>query len=115
MDVDFDKRLNETFLFRFVNNVRWDDQDYIIGLENGPSLFQKLSEKKALSYHAHVFSESQDNLYVTNYLLQITYRQNLYKSWFFVNVTPFLNFPRERKFQRTPGLLVRFDTIFGHI
>jgi hypothetical protein len=98
-----------------VNNFFWNDEDYIIRFENGPSFFQKLSKNAALSYHAHVISLNEPNLYVINYITQVSYRELIYKNWLYFQFTPFINFPRERNFHRTPGLIVSFDAVFGHI
>lgn len=35
LDFDFDRRINDFYLFRFVNNFDWNDQDYIITYETG--------------------------------------------------------------------------------
>lgn len=115
LDFDFDKRLTRSHILRFVNNMFWNDQDYFIRLENGPSLFHKISKDKALSYHAHVQSVNEPDFLITNYVLQVSYRQKLYKKWLFMDVTPFVNFPRENNFGRVPGLILGFDAVFGHI
>ena len=115
LDLDFDKRLTRKVILRMVNNVFWNDQDYILRFENGPSLFQKLGRHSALSYHAHVISENEPNFIVTNYILQMTYRRRVYSNWLYMDVTPYMNFPRDRNFVRTPGMIVSFDAVFGHI
>ncbi len=115
LDLDFDRRLSKTFLFRMVNNTFWNDQDYIVRFENGPSLFQKIDEKRALSYHAYIVSVNKPSLVVDNYLLQLTYRQIIYSNWVFMNVTPFLHFPRAENFHRTPGLIIGLDAVFGKL
>ncbi len=115
LDMDFDKRLTRKIILRMVNNVFWNDQDYILRFENGPSLFQKLTKHSALSYHAHVISENEPNFIVTNYILQMTYRRRVYSNWLYMDVTPFTNFPRDRNFVRTPGMIISFDAVFGHI
>ncbi|MBD64559.1 MAG: hypothetical protein CME62_05105 [Halobacteriovoraceae bacterium] len=114
-DLNFDKRLTHKLMLRMMNQAVWTDEDYIITFENGPSLFQTISDRIGLSYHAHVISVNSPNFIVTNYILQATYRQELYGRWLFMNLTPFTNFPRENNFGRVPGFLVRFDAIFGHI
>ena len=115
LNIDFDRGLTRNLLLRMVNDTLWNDTDYTVTFENGPSLFQRIDEKKALQYHAHVITNNKPNFEVSNYLLQITYRQNVYKDWLFMNLTPFVNFPRELNFHRTPGFLFRFDMIFGSI
>ncbi len=115
MDLDFDRRLNEKFLLRLVNNIYWTDETYNLTFENGPSLFQRINKDKAVSYHAHVITENYPVDAVTNYLLQVTYQENLYKNWFFLQISPFINFPRLRNFHRTPGLKIGFEFILGYI
>lgn len=114
-DLDFDKQLNSKWLFRFINNIQWNDNDYIINFQNGPSWYQKLTQNIGLSYNAHVFSSNSPMYAVNNYSLSIGYRQLLYKDWFFWTLTPAINFPRDNNFHRTPSAAVRFEVIIGHI
>lgn len=115
LNIDFDRGLTRKWLLRMVNDTFWNDQDYIMVFENGPSLFYRIDNKRAMSYHAHAITINKPDFVVDNYLLQISYRQNLYKDWMFMSLTPFVNFPREENFHRTPGFLIQLDTIFGHI
>ena len=115
LDFDFDKKLSRKHILRMVNNMFWNDKDYNIRFENGPSLFHQISRHKALSYHAHVITETIPDTLVTNYVLQVSYRQRIYKNWLFMDLTPFINFPRDRNFARTPGFILGFDAVFGHI
>lgn len=115
IDVDFDKSLTRNHILRMVNNFFWNDQDYSIRFENGPSLFHQINEHTALSYHAHVISVNIPDFLVTNYVLQVTYRQRVYSNWLFMDLTPFINFPRSENFARTPGFILGFDAVFGHI
>ena len=114
-DINFDLQLSEKYLLRFVNNIFWNDNSYSVRFENGPSLFHKISNNKALAYHAHVVSINSPNFILTNYILRLSYRQNIYSDWTFIKITPFLNFPRENNFQRVPGMVVGIDALFGHI
>ena len=115
LDLDFYYKLSHKLLFRFANFTRWNDQDYIFELSNGPSLFHKVNEKIALSYNARTVSSNTPSQAVTNYSLSVSYRQLLYKKWFFWTATPLLEFPEEEKFRRTPSFNVRFEMIFGYI
>jgi hypothetical protein len=114
-DLDLNKILNDTWSFRFVNNIQWNDTDYMVNFQNGPTWFQQINEKIAMSYSAHVFTSNQPAFEVSNYSLSVGFRQLLYKNWFFWTLTPALNFPRLNNFHRTPSLSVRFETIIGHI
>lgn len=113
-NMNFERKLSDFNLFRFVNNMTWDDSQNIIEFENGPSFFQKIDKDISLSYHAHIFTENKPGIAVTNYLLQITYKQNIYKNWIFANLSPFLNFPRSNQFQREPGFNIRLNMLIGY-
>lgn len=114
-DLNFDKSLNNEWLLRFVNNIQWNDDDYIVNLQNGPTWFQKISEKIGMSYNAHIFTDNSPKFSVNNYSLSVGYRQLLYKEWFFWTISPALNFPRSERFHRTPSASVRFEVILGYI
>jgi len=114
-DLNFDKELSKNWLFRIVNNMQWNDQDYIVNFQNGPSWFHKVSEKIGMSYNAHVFTASRPIYSIINYSLSIGYRQLLYKDWFFWTLSPAVNFPRVNNFHRTPSATVRFEVVLGYI
>jgi len=111
----FDKKLTSSWLLRMINNIRWNDQDYRILLRNGPTLLHQVTDKIGMSYNAFIVSESSPNSRVEDYVLSIGYRQLLYKTWFFWQVSPFVRFPREEDFHRSPGWVVRFEAIVGNI
>lgn len=115
LNLDFDTRLTRKFLLRMVNDTLWNDTDYVVTFENGPTLFHKLDDKRGLSYSARVITLNKPTFEVDNYLVQLTYRQNVYRDWLFASFTPFLNFPRANNFHRTPGFIIRTDAVFGHI
>lgn len=112
---DYDRNLSRNLLLRMANNVFWNDEDYVIRFENGPSLFQHINRLSALSYHAHVVTINSPSFEVNNYILQMTYRRRLYGKWLFMEMSPFLNFPRSENFHRTPGFVLGLDAIFGHL
>ncbi len=114
-DVDFERKLSDNLKFRFINNMFWDDQSYLVSFKHGPSLFQKIDNKRSLSYHAHFTTVSNPSWFVTNYILQIKYHQLLYKKWLFGSIEPFINFPKDKNFHRTPGLILNLDMIFGDV
>ncbi len=115
LNLDFDRKLSRKYLLRFVNNTFWNDNDYSIKFENGPSIFHQIDNKRAISYHAHVLSVNKPEFVLTDYLLQFSYRQLVYKNWLYLQFSPYIRFPRIKNFYRTPGALLRFEAIFGYI
>ena len=114
-DLNFDRRINPFWLFRFVNNVEWNDIDYKLRFQHGPSFFQKINDRMGLSYNARATLEQNPNLSSQNYQIGVGFRQLLYNKWFFWELSPALNFPREQDFRRTPIATVKFEAIFGRI
>lgn len=114
-DLDFDRSINKNWSFRFQNNIFWNDLDYSIQFTNGPSWFQRITDKIGLSYNFRVNSLNTPTFAVNNYIISVGYRQLLYKNWFFGSLVPAVSFPRENNFHRTPSITLRFDAILGSI
>jgi hypothetical protein len=115
-NLDFDRKLDDPkYLLRFINKIRWTDLDYSITLTNGPSLFHNIDDRKGLSYNFFVISINEPEYNVANYVANISYRQDLYKGWFFWELTPQVEFPRARNFHRTPSFTVKFEVVLGSL
>ena len=98
-----------TYLYReiFISNS--------FAFRNGPSLFHKLALHKAIAFHIHMNSVNEPQWEVSSYTIQASYRQRIYKDWLFLQVTPFLNFPRTNNFFRNPGLFLEVEGVFGYV
>lgn len=114
-DLNFSKKLSNKWVYRFFNNLYWNDQDYIVNFTNGPSWFQTINEKIRFSYNLRVNSSNSPTFAVNDYSASIGYRQLLYKKWFYWTIVSAVNFPRIKSFHRTPSLAIRFDVILGSI
>lgn len=116
LNLDFDRPLeNKDFLFRFVNKAFWNDQDYLIEYTNGPSLYQNLNDISGLSYHFNIITNQSEITEVVNYLTRVSYRRLLYKNWFFGEISPQLEFPKEFNFHRTPSIAFKLELVMGAI
>ncbi len=112
---DLDRRLSDSWLFRLDNRLDWAEEDGTYKLQTGPVMLQKVSDQIAMTYSAKAYFEDEPQWAVNNYTLAINFRQLLYKEWFFWQIGPYLNFPREDSFHRTPGATIKFEAIFGRI
>lgn len=52
---------------------------------------------------------------VDEYRSELTYRARVYRPWIFVELTPYLTFPRQHGFESTPGVRVGLDLFFGGV
>ena len=115
-NLDFDNKVNLDLLLRMVNRVDWSEKnDNIITLTNGPSLFHTIDKSKGFSYHAHVTSLNNPSLNVNKYAAAISYRQLLYKNWFYWELGPSVSFHRDNNFHRKPAFTVEFEVVLGDI
>ena len=114
-ELPFDYQINKSLLLRLVNNIKWEDVSYIMKFSNGPVLFQKIDEKRALSYSAIIQSSNTPEFQVDDYQLGINFRQKLYKEWFYGEMGPTTNFPRSLNFHRNPAFHIKFEIVIGNV
>lgn len=55
------------------------------------------------------------NQFMEEYRSELTYRSRIYRPWIFIEITPYLSFPRDRGFDSTPGLRIGLDLFFGGV
>ena len=112
--VDLERELPRNLFFRASHEWIWRKQvdGYVYAF-----LFmvgQPISPRKALEYEwVNVFATKPANT-LNEVALRARYRQRIWRDWFFFEVTPQYRFPRDRSFKATPGVLFRFDLIFGN-
>lgn len=115
-NLDFDRNFDDSkYLLRLINRVRWNDQDYLVEFTNGPSFFHTIDANKGISYHLHAVTLNSPDPNISNYIARISYRQLLYKNWFFGELSPQLEFPRLKNFHRTPSFAIKFEVVMGTI
>ncbi len=52
---------------------------------------------------------------INNYVTQLTFRQNIFRKWFFYQLSPGVNFSKSHDFKANYSFFARFDIIFGEI
>lgn len=113
--LDTDHTFSEELLFRFSNNVDWRISQKDFGTSHGPGLFQKLSDKEALSYSAGLSTVVDEGIwFLAGYTVAVTYRRNLYRDIAYVDFTPGVDFPKIWSFRRTPFIFVQLELLFGN-
>lgn len=110
-----DLKLSEKLLLRIENAFSWTDLRDTIRSTHGPSLFLKLSSRRAISFNAKAFGISRPTYFINNYSLSSTYRQLIYKRWLFFEMTPALSFPSSNDFERIASIFFKIETVFGSI
>lgn len=113
LSVDFDRRISDLFLLRIVNESAWTDENDTISSSHGPSLFQKISLRRAISYNFRFNYLNRPNYRIDNYSASISYRQNISKSWLFYELVPQINFARIRNFKSNLGIALKTEFSIG--
>lgn len=111
--LDANRQLRENLVFRWTNQQQWTDIDQTLRTWHGPSFFQKLSDRRYISYFSRLFTRSRPNFQAENLRLGVSYRQMAYKNWFFYELTPFIDFPKEQNFISSPGVLLKLEATIG--
>lgn len=111
--VDYDIPLAENYLFRFSNTGTWTDKADITRSSHGPQLFQTLSKRRSISYSLSANFSSEIGYRIENYLLQLDYRQLIYKKWIYYDLIPSINYPKENGFKKVLGIALKLEILFG--
>ena len=103
---DFDYVLDDKYLFRTRTELTRAEDFEGLPFSHELSLFKNIEDVIGLGAKARVDSYTQDSRALTDYLLQLTYRQRIKHSWFILEFSPFVKFQEEHDFSTNPGMLV---------
>ena len=112
--IDLERPLPRQLFFRASSSLIW--KEHIKGYLYAVSFAvgQPLSRSKALDYEWVNIFQTRPVHVLTEVDVRIRYRQRLWRDWFFFEIAPQYRFPRNRDFEAVPGVVFRFDMIFGN-
>lgn len=112
--VNSDHAYSEDFLFRFLNEVRWQILRKNFTTNHGPTWLHSVSDDDAFIYAGTMQTVVENSAwYTTNYRLAVNYRRNIYKQWFYLDIIPGIDFPKVWSFRRTPFITFQIELLFG--
>ncbi len=76
-------------------------------------LFQYLSSRRVLSYEWINDFQTEPNNRLEETVLQIRYRQRIWRNWIFYEVSPRVSFPRDEGFPSIPGIALKLEAVIG--
>lgn len=112
--LDLDRPINNDFLIRYENDVTWTNASDQFIFFSGPTFLHQLNDNRGLSYGAKVLGQSKPTWFVDDYRLDLTYRQLLFRKWFFVEFNPYVHFPKEKHWDSRLGFNLRFEVVVGN-
>ena len=78
--------------------------------------YQNLSELSAIAYSAYANGKPEAEVSLLDYGLEVRYRRQFLRDWFFVEFLTYLSWPREfvsESREPTPGIGIEFEMQFG--
>ena len=111
--LDFDRRLDEDWLFRTTSRARYLDSKDRIDLLQQFSLFQKYNDRVGFGYDLGVRVDDDPDWDADQYFAQFRARFRAYKKWLFVELKPELLFREEDDYSASFRFSLRADIVFG--
>lgn len=113
-ELDFNRLLWELWAMRVRSDVRYREAKERINANQYFSFFQRLSEKRGMTYEFAIFASDDTEWGVRSYRLLVGYRQLVYKDWLYLEVMPELAFKDENDYDVTPGIRLRVEAFIGN-
>ncbi|MFN3696674.1 MAG: hypothetical protein ACK4VO_04465 [Pseudobdellovibrio sp.] len=111
-DLNFYVKLNNEFALIFPNEFEYQDRIHKFFSSNGISLEHDLSSKSALSYGLIFDSNNRESYHLESYDISVSYKRIIYKNILDMQLTPHLEFQKERRFKGAIGFIASFGLRF---
>lgn len=110
--LELNRKITDKDLFRVSTFARWTNESDQFELSQVFSMYHTLSKRRAVSYFAGVYGESEPAVYATHYLLGLTYRQNIHKDFLFVELIPQIKYEKINDFHAEHSIILRLEMVF---
>ncbi|VAX30321.1 hypothetical protein MNBD_NITROSPIRAE02-1337 [hydrothermal vent metagenome] len=111
--IDLERPVSNRFFFRTTADGSWFEHRDGFFYNLNLYVFQSLSSRRVLSYEwINDFQTRPDNR-LEEILLQMRYRQKIWRNWIFYEVSPRVTFPRDEGFSSIPGIALKLEAIIG--
>ncbi len=110
---DFERTLSDNLLLRVINESTWLDESDEITASHGPTLFQRLSSRRVVSYNIRANYTNRPQYQLDAYVFNLVYRQNISKGWLFYEIVPTISFPRSYNFKSRLALAAKIECLIG--
>ena len=111
--LDLERPVSARFFFRTTVDGSWFEHRDGFFYNLNLYVFQYLSSRRVLSYEwINDFRTRPDNR-LEEIVLQMRYRQKIWRNWIFYEVSPRVTFPRDEGFSSIPGIALKLEAIIG--
>jgi len=110
---DLERPVSEKFFFRSTLQGAWTQEvENIYHYSLAFNLRQILTPRRVVQYElVNGFETDKDSLKEIRATLR--FREKIWRDWMFFEVAPYASYRRDHDFDFLPGILVRFEMIFG--
>ena len=116
---EVDRALSDTVSVRLASEIQYSEElnedGRGLGLFQGANLFLRQSDKAAWNLGAGAAGFTKPEARVDSYRCYVRYRRQVWRPWLFVEVEPFVLWPRDQGYQGVNGVTVRLETLFGRL
>jgi hypothetical protein len=108
----FIRKFNEDYQLEQLNSLVWTDEKDVYELRHSLTLYQNLSEKKALSYALGANAKLSPTFSYNSYDASVSYRMLLHSNWLYGTSTVGAEFPKALNFKDDKFVQLRLDAFF---
>jgi hypothetical protein len=91
----------------------WSEESRGVDWSQGFSAWHSFSTRRAIGLEWLTEGFTDPRLSVEKHRLSFKYRRRVARDWLFIQVGPFIELPRKRDFEPTPGITFQVETVFG--
>jgi hypothetical protein len=112
--LDFNYSIAPKLLLRLSNWAKWETDIRAFKSGSNLTLYQYISEKKAINYSTGMSQTHAPYTYINNSYISIAYRQNILKKWLFYEINTEINWDEAPETTRTrdTGITLRLEVLF---
>lgn len=111
--LEVERLMSEDMLLRWSTQATVSEEVNGLELRDGIQLYRQLDADRAISWNLAMTVDSDPAWKANEYATSIRYRQRAFRSWFFYEVEPFLDWIREDNFNTNPGIALRLEFWLG--
>lgn len=111
--VEVERMLAEDMLLRWSTQATVSEAANGLELREGLQLYRQIDQDRAISWNIAASIKSDPAWKAETYATSIRYRQRAFRSWFFYEVEPFVDWIRADGFNTNPGIAFRIEFWFG--
>jgi hypothetical protein len=107
------RRLNARMLARATSRATWEENHDGVTFAQIFSLYDKLSTRRALRWSVLAEAPTHPVFDVDMYKVAVNWRQLIHSTWLYLEITPAVEFPRERDYKASPLIMFELEMLLG--